>query len=201
MTCAVSARISSLERHFHTIDKILLSRQDPITGLLPASTAVTAHGDYTDAWVRDNVYSILSVWGLALAYRNYNSNHHRSYLLSQSVVKLMRGLLSAMMRQSNRIEAFKNTQNPINALHAKYGTHTGLAVVGDDEWGHLQLDATSLYVLMTAQMIASGLNLIYTMDEVDFVQNLVHYIETMLEIFPGKPQLFDTIRLAHHCTQ
>jgi len=176
MTCAVSTRDSSLERHFRTIETIILSRQDPVTGLLPASTAITAHGDYTDAWVRDNVYSILSVWGLALAYRNYDPHHHRTYLLSQSVVKLMRGLLVAMMHQCDRIEAFKITQNPINALHAKYGTHTGLAVVGDDEWGHLQLDATSLYVLMMGQMIASGLHLIYTMDEVDFVQNLVHYI-------------------------
>lgn len=166
----------SLNRHFNTIDKIILSRQDPITGLLPASTAVNAHGDYTDAWVRDNVYSILSVWGLALSYRKYDANHPRSYVLSQSVVKLMRGLLVAMMRQSNRIEAFKYSLNPTDALHAKYGTHTGLAVVGDDEWGHLQLDATSLYLLMMAQMIASGLSLIYTLDEVDFVQNLVHYI-------------------------
>ncbi len=167
---------SSLDRHFHTIDRIILSRQDPITGLLPASTAVNAHGDYTDAWVRDNVCSILAVWGLALSYRKHKPDHHRSHLLSQSVVKLMRGLLSAMMRQSDRIEAFKSTLNPTDALHAKYGTNTGLAVVGDDEWGHLQLDATSLYLLMIAQMTASGLRLIYTMDEVDFVQNLVHYI-------------------------
>lgn len=167
---------SSLERHFRSIDKIILSRQDPVTGLLPASTAVNAHGDYTDAWVRDNVYSILGVWGLALSYRKHNPDHHRSYLLSQSVVKLMRGLLSAMMRQADRIEAFKVSLNPTDALHAKYGTSTGLAVVGDDEWGHLQLDATSLYLLMLAQMTASGLRLVYTMDEVDFVQNLVHYI-------------------------
>lgn len=167
---------SSLENHFRAIEKIILSRQDPVTGLLPASTAVNAHGDYTDAWVRDNVYSILSVWGLALSYRKHNPDHHRSYLLSQSVVKLMRGLLSAMMRQSNRIETFKKSLNPTDALHAKYGTNTGLAVVGDDEWGHLQLDATSLYLLMIAQMTASGLRLIYTMDEVDFIQNLVHYI-------------------------
>jgi len=166
----------SLTRHFTVIDEIILSRQDPVTGLLPASTAVTAHGDYTDAWVRDNVYSILSVWGLALSYRKHFPEHHRSYLLSQSVVKLMRGLLVAMMRQSDRVEAFKNSLDPIDALHAKYGTSTGLAVVGDDEWGHLQLDATSLYLLMTAQMTASGLRLIYTMDEVNFVQNLVHYI-------------------------
>ncbi len=167
---------SALERHFQTIDKIILSRQDPVTGLLPASTAVNAHGDYTDAWVRDNVYSILGVWGLALSYRKHNPDHHRSYLLSQSVVKLMRGLLGAMMRQSDRIEAFKKSLNPTDALHAKYGTSTALAVVGDDEWGHLQLDATSLYMLMLVQMTASGLRLIYTMDEVNFVQNLVHYI-------------------------
>lgn len=167
---------ASLEKHFSSVNKIILSRQDPITGLLPASTAVNAHGDYTDAWVRDNVYSILCVWGLALSYRRYNPDHHRSYLLSQSVVKLMRALLSAMMRQSDRLESFKKTLNPTDALHAKYGTNTGLAVVRDDEWGHLQLDATSLYLLMIAQMTASGLRLIYTMDEVDFVQNLVHYI-------------------------
>ncbi|MBU4110031.1 glycoside hydrolase family 15 protein, partial [bacterium] len=168
--------LTSLEKHFQAIDKIILSRQDAITGLLPASTAVNAHGDYTDAWVRDNVYSIMSVWGLGLSYKKFYPEHHRTYLLSQSVVKLMRGLLNAMMRQSDRIEAYKKTNNPTDALHAKYGTSTGLAVVGDDEWGHLQLDATSIFILMIAQMTASGLRLIYTMDEVNFVQNLVHYI-------------------------
>lgn len=165
-----------LEKHFAVIDKIILSRQDAVTGLLPASTAINAHGDYTDAWVRDNVYSILSVWGLSLAYKKNLPHHYRSHVLRQSVVKLMRGLLLAMMRQSARVESYKKTHNPLDALHAKYGTNTGLAVVGDDEWGHLQLDATSLFVLMIAQMSASGLSLIYTIDEVNFVQNLVHYI-------------------------
>lgn len=165
-----------LERHFRVIEELILLRQDSVTGLLPASVAVNGHGDYTDAWVRDNVYGIMSVWGLALAYRKHNLDHHRSYLLSHSVVKLMRGLLRAMMTQSAKIEAFKYSLDPIDALHAKYGTNTGLAVVGDDAWGHLQLDATSLYVLMLAQMIASGLEIIYTVDEVNFVQNLIHYI-------------------------
>lgn len=166
----------SLEKHFDTIDKIILSRQDPITGLLPASIAVNAHGDYTDAWVRDNVYSILCVWGLAISYRKHAPDHQRSYVLGQSVVKLMRGMLAAMMRQSDKVEAFKHTLDPIDALHAKYGTKTGLAVVGDDEWGHLQLDASSLFLLMIAQMTASGLRLIYTIDEVNFIQNMVHYV-------------------------
>lgn len=165
-----------LDNHFESIEKIILSRQDPITGLLPASTAITAHGDYTDAWVRDNVYSILSVWGLSQSYKKFLPEHHRTYLLSQSVVKLMRGLLLSMMRQSSKVEKFKYSLNPIDSLHAKYNTKTGLNVVGDDEWGHLQLDATSIYLLMLAQMIASGLRIIYTIDEVNFIQNLVHYI-------------------------
>ncbi len=167
---------TALERHFKAVEKIILSRQDPVTGLLPASTAVNAHGDYTDAWVRDNVYSIFCVWGLSLAYRRHFGEHHRTHLLSQSVVKLMRGLLTAMMRQADRVERFKYSLKPIDALHAKYGTQTGLAVVGDEEWGHLQIDATSIFLLMLAQMTASGLRIVYTMDEVDFVQNLVHYI-------------------------
>ena len=33
---------------------------------------------------------------------------------------------------------------------------TGETVVGDYEWGHLQIDATSLYLLVLAQMTASG---------------------------------------------
>ncbi|WP_139558608.1 glycoside hydrolase family 15 protein [Methylotetracoccus oryzae] len=165
-----------LEAHFRNVCSIILSRQDCITGLLPASTAVNGHGNYTDAWVRDNVYSILSVWGLALAYRRVDGSKERVYLLEQSVVKLMRGLLTAMLRQSAKVERFKHTQHPLDALHAKYKTGTGEVVVGDQEWGHLQLDATSLFLLMLAQMTASGLRIIFTLDEVNFVQNLVHYI-------------------------
>ncbi len=165
-----------LDIYYQDIKTVILNRQHPITGLLPASTAVNSHGDYTDAWVRDNVYSILAVWGLALAYRKLDRDQGRAYELEHSVVKLMRGLLVCMMKQSEKIERFKVTQAPIDALHAKYSTKTGDTVVGDHEWGHLQLDATSLYLLMLAQMIASGLRIIYTLDEVNVVQNLVYYI-------------------------
>jgi phosphorylase kinase alpha/beta subunit len=165
-----------LDYYYQQIKTIILIRQNPITGLLPASTAITAHGDYTDAWVRDNVYSILAAWGLALAYRKVDEDKGRTYELEHSVVKLMRGLLFAMMRQSHKVEEFKHTQSPLDALHAKYSTTTGDIVVGDDEWGHLQLDATSIFLLMLAQMTASGLQIVYTIDEVHFVQNLVYYI-------------------------
>ncbi|TVP64605.1 MAG: glycosyl hydrolase family 15, partial [Nodularia sp. (in: Bacteria)] len=165
-----------LEHYYQQIRTIILTRQNPITGLLPASTAITAHGDYTDAWVRDNVYSILGVWGLALAYRKIDEDKGRTYELEHSVTKLMRGLLFAMLRQSHKVEQFKHTQSPLDGLHAKYNTATADIVVGDDEWGHLQIDATSIFLLMLAQMTASGLKIIYTIDEVNFVQNLVYYI-------------------------
>ncbi|BBL60117.1 glycoside hydrolase family 15 protein [Methylomonas koyamae] len=166
----------TLDSYYCQVHDIILQRQDWISGLLPASTAVTTHGNYTDAWVRDNVYSILAAWGLALAYRKTADQQERAYLLEQSVVKLMRGLLIAMMRQADKVEKFKHSQDPLDALHAKYNTHTGEVVVGDSEWGHLQLDATSLFLLMLAQMTASGLRIVFTIDEVNFVQNLVHYI-------------------------
>jgi phosphorylase kinase alpha/beta subunit len=168
--------LAQLDRYYEQVTQIILSRQNPITGLLPASTSITAHGDYTDAWVRDNVYSILAAWGVGLAYRRLDESDGRTVLLEQSVVKLMRGLLVAMMRQSAKVECFKQTQDPLDALHAKYDTPTGDPVVGDDEWGHLQLDATSLFLLLLAQMTASGLRIVFTIDEVNFVQNLVHYI-------------------------
>jgi phosphorylase kinase alpha/beta subunit len=176
MSFVASQLPARLDRYYQQIKAVILNRQNPITGLLPASTAITAHGDYTDAWVRDNVYSILAVWGLALAYRKLDADGGRTFELEHSVVKLMRGLLFCMMRQAHKVEQFKETQSLLDALHAKYNTNTGDVVVGDDQWGHLQLDATSLFLLMLAQMTASGLHIIYTIDEVNFVQNLVYYI-------------------------
>jgi phosphorylase kinase alpha/beta subunit len=169
-------RLAQLDRHFDAIQAIILARQHPVTGLLPASTAVTVHGDYTDAWVRDNVYSIYAVWGLALAYQRHAPDHRRARELQHAVVRLMRGLLASMMSQAGKVERFKHTQNPLDALHAKYETATGRPIVADDQWGHLQLDATSLYLLTLAQMIAGGIDLIWSPVEVAFVQNLIYYI-------------------------
>ncbi len=89
----------------------------------------------------------------------------------------MRGLLRSMMAQAPKVEAFKRTRHPNDALHAKYDTETGGVVVDDTAWGHLQIDATSVFLLMLAQMIASGLNIIWSQDEVAFIQNLTYYIE------------------------
>jgi len=168
---------ASLEQYYQQIKTVILDKQHPVSGLLPASTAITVHGNYQDAWVRDNVYSILAVWGLALAYRQIDNDNGRGHELEQRTVKLMRALLRSMMSQSDKVEAFKKTRNPQDSLHAKYDTATGDTVVADNEWGHLQIDATSVFLLTLTQMIGSGLNLIWTDEEVYFIQNLVYYIE------------------------
>uniref|UniRef100_A0A8D0HHN2 Phosphorylase b kinase regulatory subunit n=1 Tax=Sphenodon punctatus TaxID=8508 RepID=A0A8D0HHN2_SPHPU len=163
-----------LDGYARLVQQTILCHQNPVTGLLPASC------DHKDAWVRDNVYSILAVWGLGMAYRknaDRDEDKAKSYELEQSVVKLMRGLLQCMMRQTDKVEAFKYSQSTRDCFHAKYNTCTCATVVGDDQWGHLQLDATSLYLLTLAQMTASGLRIIHSLDEVHFIQNVVFYIE------------------------
>src|SRR5688572_26858943 len=115
---------AQLDEFYTQIRTVVLDKQHPVSGLLPASVAVTAHGNYRDAWVRDNVYSVLAVWGLGLAYRRLDGDEGRGYELQQRTVKLMRGLLRAMMAQAHKVETFKKTRNPNDALHAKYDTET-----------------------------------------------------------------------------
>ncbi|KAK2869188.1 hypothetical protein Q7C36_001059 [Tachysurus vachellii] len=169
-------RLDAFSRLVH---ETILCYQNPVTGLLPASA------QQKDAWVRDNVYSILAVWGLGMAYRknaDRDEDKAKAYELEQTVVKLMQGLLQCMMRQMEKVEKFKHTQSTKDCLHAKYDTSTYATVVGDDKWGHLQVDATSLYLLMLAQMTASGLRIISNLDEVAFIQNLVFYIEAAYKV-------------------
>ena len=64
-------RLQKLKSLDVAIDAVVLQRQHPVSGLLPASTANTVHGNYGDAWVRDCVYSIQCVWGLAPAAANW----------------------------------------------------------------------------------------------------------------------------------
>lgn len=41
-----------LDYYYRAVNAVILNRQNPTTGLIPASVAVTIHGDYRDAWVR-----------------------------------------------------------------------------------------------------------------------------------------------------
>ncbi|CAD0198922.1 unnamed protein product [Chrysodeixis includens] len=164
-----------LDYYQRVVHKLILDHQQPVTGLFPASP----HNDH--AWIRDNLYCILAVWGLSIAFKkiaDQDEDRAKTYELEQSCVKLMRGLLMAMMQQKDKVEKFKSTQHPMDSLHAKYSSATGRTVVKDTEWGHLQIDAISLYLLILAQMTASGLQIVFSLDEVSFIQNLVFYIES-----------------------
>ncbi|XP_072314682.1 phosphorylase b kinase regulatory subunit alpha, skeletal muscle isoform isoform X2 [Eucyclogobius newberryi] len=168
-----------LDNYARIVQQTILRHQDPVTGLLPGCP------EQPHAWVRDNVYSVVSVWALSLAYRknaDRDEDKAKAYELEQSVVKLMRGILQCIMRQLDKVEKFKYSRSTSDSLHAKYDTHTCAPVVGDDEWGHLQVDATSLFLLFLAQMTASGLHIVYTQDEVDVVQNLMFYIEAAYKV-------------------
>jgi phosphorylase kinase alpha/beta subunit len=173
---AAPEALALLQRLDRDIEAVVLSRQHPLTGLLPASTANTVHGNYGDAWVRDGVYSIQCVWGLAMAHRRQNGPCRRAFELEQRVRQLMRGLLAAMMRQAPKVERFKRSLSPLDAIHAKFDTGSGATVVPDDGWGHLQLDATAVFLLQLAQLTRSGLVVVQTAHERDFVQNLVYYV-------------------------
>ncbi|KAK2725660.1 hypothetical protein QYM36_000233, partial [Artemia franciscana] len=164
-----------LDYYQRLVYKTILRYQNPVTGLLPASP------DNKHAWIRDNVYSILAVWSLSMAYKkntDMDEDRAKTYELEQRCVKLMRGLLFSMMQQRDRLERFKESQLPKDAIHAKFSSESGLSVVSDLGWGHLQIDAISLYILTLAQMTASGLQIVYNLDEVAFIQNLVFYIES-----------------------
>uniref|UniRef100_U5EXU1 Phosphorylase b kinase regulatory subunit n=1 Tax=Corethrella appendiculata TaxID=1370023 RepID=U5EXU1_9DIPT len=163
-----------LDYYQRIVHRLIMKHQEPVTGLFPASP------QNSHAWVRDNVYCILAVWGLSMAYKkmaDQDEDRAKAYELEQCCVKLMRGLLMSMMQQKEKVERFKSTQNPSDSLHAKYSSKNGQIVVRDDEWGHLQIDAISLYLLILAQMTASGLQIVFSLDEVSFIQNLVFYIE------------------------
>lgn len=112
----------------------------------------------------------------------------------------MRGILECWMKQSSRVEQFKKQQSNKFALHCKFHLDTGEVIWQDDDYFHLQvnnwnqeknirtnldvnlicglqIDVVSLYLIFLVQMISSGLQIIYTQDEVAFVQNLVYYVE------------------------
>lgn len=174
----------------------MLQFQSATTGLFPRISS-----DQNEAHIRDSLYCAAAIWALYQAYtKRIDDDNGKAYELGQSAIKCMlvtnfpislelnlifqfflffrRGVLFVWMRQSkDKVETFKANQSPQNALHSKFNLNTGLPLDNEEDYGHLQIDVVSLYLLMLVQMISSGLQIIYTMDEVTFVQNLVYYVE------------------------
>lgn len=166
-------RADNLDVFYHQAKKQILQFQSGSIGLFPLHTS----GRNEESHVRDNVYCAMALWALGLAYRHMDDSQGRAYELQQAAVKCMRGILFCYMRQADKVEQFKKNQLGHHSLHVKFNVNTGDPVASDSDWAHLQIDAVSLYLLTLVQMTASGLQIIYTNDEVSFVQNLVYYIE------------------------
>ncbi|KFD61239.1 hypothetical protein M514_26577 [Trichuris suis] len=79
--------------------------------------------------------------------------------------------------KAGHLENFKTAHTTSHALHSKFNLFTGEPLDDCPDYGHLQLDAVALFVFTLVQMITGGLEVIYTSDEISFVQNLVFYIE------------------------
>ncbi|KAH9373683.1 hypothetical protein HPB48_018672 [Haemaphysalis longicornis] len=165
-----------LDHYEQLLYATVVDSQDPVSGLIPGYRCGGHH-----AWVRDNVYCVYAMWGLSMAYKKHadiDEDRAKAYELEHRAVKLMRGLLKAMMLQKDKLERFKESQSGTDSLHAKYDVSTGQTCVGDNDYGHLQIDATSVFLLVLAQLTAGGVQVIYNLDEVAFVQNLWFYIES-----------------------
>ncbi|CAG7786316.1 unnamed protein product [Allacma fusca] len=164
--------VRQLDIYYGIVKRQLLRFQSDTTGLFPCLSS-----DKKVGTVRDSCYCAAAIWTLYQAYRRIDDDRGKSYELGQSTVKCMRGILQSWIRQSHRVELFKQNQCSQHALHCKFDINTGDEIFTDEEYFHLQIDAVSLYLIFLVQMISSGLQIIYTHDEVTFVQNLVYYVE------------------------
>ncbi|XP_064193280.1 phosphorylase b kinase regulatory subunit beta isoform X1 [Anguilla rostrata] len=162
-----------LDRYYSSVKSTILNFQSPTTGLFPVKTS----SDCNEAKVRDSLYCAASAWALALAYRRIDDDMGRTHELEHSAIKCMRGVLYCYMRQSDKVELFKQDPSPYKCLHSVFNVHTGDEVMSYDDYCHLQIDAVSLFLLYLVEMICSGLQIIYNTDEVSFIQNLVFCVE------------------------
>ncbi|XP_016135524.1 phosphorylase b kinase regulatory subunit beta-like isoform X2 [Sinocyclocheilus grahami] len=162
-----------LDRYYSAVKSTILNYQSPTTGLFPVKTCSTCK----EAKVRDSLYCAASIWALALAYRHIDDDMGRTHELEHSAIKCMRGIMYCYMRQSDKVEKFKQDPSPSTCLHSIFNLQTGDEVYSYEEYSHLQIDAVSLFLLYLVEMICSGLQIIYNTDEVSFIQNLVFCVE------------------------
>ncbi|NXC56069.1 KPBB kinase, partial [Aleadryas rufinucha] len=162
-----------LNHYYRIVKSTLLLHQSPTTGLFPTKT----YGDNQKAKVHDSLYCAACAWALALAYRRIDDDKGRTHELEHSAIKCMRGILYCYMRQADKVQEFKQDPKPSACLHSVFGAHTGDEVFSHTEYGHLQINAVSLFLLYLVEMISSGLQIIYNTDEVSFIQNLVFCVE------------------------
>ncbi|KAH0619617.1 hypothetical protein JD844_000390, partial [Phrynosoma platyrhinos] len=151
-----------LDHYYRIVKSTVLLFQNPTTGLFPTKT----YGEKQKAKVHDSLYCAACAWALALAYRRIDDDKGRTHELEHSAIKCMRGILYCYMRQADKVQQFKQDPKPSKCLHSVFSAHTGDEVFSHEEYGHLQINAVSLFLLYLVEMISSGLQIIYNTDEV-----------------------------------
>ena len=74
----------TLDDYYHAVVKTILCNQNPLTGLFAAGS------DTDHAWVRDNIYAVMSIWGLTLSYKKHldqMENWTKCYELEQVMIE------------------------------------------------------------------------------------------------------------------
>ncbi|XP_076448759.1 LOW QUALITY PROTEIN: phosphorylase b kinase regulatory subunit beta-like [Babylonia areolata] len=165
----------ALDEYYFRFKRQILQYQSCTMGLFPAIGSTEKPSRV--AFVRESIYCATAAWSLAQAYRRVDDDGGRAHELGQACVKCMRGILFCWLRQADRVELFKQSQSASTALHSVFDMVTGDAIYSDAEYNHLQIDAVALYLIALSQMTTSGLEIVYTTDEVNFIQNLVFYVE------------------------
>ncbi|VDI71727.1 phosphorylase kinase alpha/beta subunit [Mytilus galloprovincialis] len=167
--------LRKLNIHYSTLKRQILCYQSSTLGMFPSIGNDQKPSNI--ARVRESIYCATAAWALSQAYRKIDDDQGKTVELAQTAVKCMRGILFCWFRQADKVEKFKLNQSPDFALHSSFDMVTGDPVYGDQDYPHLQIDVVGLYLLFLVQMIASGLKIVYTTDEVNFIQNLVFYVE------------------------
>uniref|UniRef100_A0A9J2P4L3 Phosphorylase b kinase regulatory subunit n=1 Tax=Ascaris lumbricoides TaxID=6252 RepID=A0A9J2P4L3_ASCLU len=170
----VKTVLEQVDSVYRMVQQIILDHQSVTSGLFPRYSK-----DRNIGYAKDSIYCALACWACSVAYKRLDDDRGRQTELRQSAVKAMRGIMFAWMQQLDNLNKFKDKNSPEYALHSRFDLHTGMMLESpnDKAYGHLQMDLIALYLLALVQMTAGGVQIIYTHDEVCFVQNLVFYIE------------------------
>ncbi|VDK55544.1 unnamed protein product [Anisakis simplex] len=170
----VKTVLEQVDSVYRMVQKLILDHQSVTSGLFPRYSK-----DLNIGYAKDSIYCALACWACSVAYKRLDDDRGRQTELRQSAVKAMRGIMFSWMQQLGALDEFKDKNSPECALHSRFDLHTGMVLKSpnDRHFGHLQMDLIALYLLALVQMTAGGVQIIYTHDEVCFVQNLVFYIE------------------------
>ncbi|VDM23322.1 unnamed protein product, partial [Wuchereria bancrofti] len=133
---------------YYLVQKLILNQQSVTSGLFPRYSKNCEIG-----FVKDSIYCALACWTCSIAYKRLDDDRGRQTELRQSAVKAMRGIMFCWMQELDNLNHFKENISPEFSLHARFDLHTGMVLSTPNE------------------------KVIYTHDEVCFVQNLVFYIE------------------------